>query len=423
MIQLQFLNKVLETHDASVILVNNLTKEFFSDYEKEFTFISNHIKKYGNVPDKATFIAEFPDFYVLEVNEGIDYLLDKLFEDRRSHFLAETFKNVKNLVMSGKVDEAMRLYMSSQSEAVKATHIQSVDIFKDKSRFDAYVARSHDFSKYYVKTGFKELDDLIGGWDREEELATIVARSSVGKSWCLLKCAISAAEQGLTVGIYSGEMTEKKMGYRIDTLISHISNRCMLSGNASIQNNYKDYLDHISEKMKGTIKILTPAMIGGQAGVNALRAFIERDNLDMLCIDQHSLLADDRKAKNPVERASNISTDLLLLQKLKKIPFISVSQQNRSSTEDGVSLANIAQADKIGQDSTTVIFFEQKDDNMLTMSVVKTRDSVAGKKFNYVVDFDKGTYQYVPTEKDGLDGKDCEDLKNKYEMSDGGDEF
>ena len=30
----------------------------------------------------------------------------------------------------------------------------------------------------------------------------------------------------------------------------------------------------------------------------------------MLCIDQHSLLEDDRNARNPVEKASNISKDL-----------------------------------------------------------------------------------------------------------------
>ena len=165
----------------------------------------------------------------------------------------------------------------------------------------------------------------------------ICARPGVGKTWSLLKCALAAAEQGLTVGIYSGEMSERKVGYRIDTLASHISNYKMIHGNADIQNDYKRYIDSIADKIPGKIKVLTPAMIGGSAGVTALRGFIDKDKLDILFIDQHSLLEDDRGAKNPVEKASNISKDLKTLQVLTHIPIISVSQKNRGAKDDEIS--------------------------------------------------------------------------------------
>ena len=130
----------------------------------------------------------------------------------------------------------------------------------------------------------------------------------------MLKIAVAAAQQGLTVGIYSGEMSEKKIGYRIDTLISHISNGAIIHGNQNVQLEYKKYIDSLKDRISGKIKVLSPTMIDGSAGVNALRAFIEKDKLDILCVDQHSLLDDDRKAKNPVERAANISKDLKILQ-------------------------------------------------------------------------------------------------------------
>ena len=292
-----------------------------------------------------------------------------------------------------------------------------VDIFKDTSRYDAYLEKCNDFNKFYIKTGFKELDEIIGGWDRQEELATIAARTNMGKSWILLKCAIAAMEQGLTVGIYSGEMTDKKVGYRIDTLISHISNSSIIRGNREVQNDYKKYIDSLSEKYSGTIKILTPAMLGGPAGVQALQAFIEKDNLDMLCVDQHSLLEDDRHAKNPVEKASNISKDLKNLQVLKKIPIIAVSQQNRASTENGVDTSHIAQSDRIAQDSTIIIFFEQKD-GLMTMSLVKSRDSVNMKKLTYAIDLDKGIFNYIPEEGNALNGKGAEELEEEFEFED-----
>lgn len=408
---------ILETKDYSLITLNNINADFFSEYRDEFNYISEHVNRYGNVPDKETFLSKFTDFDLVAVAESPTYLIDKLYEDRNIRYIATTFNKIRDNINNQNTDVAVKAIMDAAEKLATAKHLQSVDILRDKSRYDDYVDRASDFAKYYVKTGFKELDSLIGGWDRKEELATIVARPGVGKSWLLLLVALTAAQQGLKVGIYSGEMSENKVGYRIDTLFSHLSNTKMIHGNLSIQNEYKQYIDSVGDSIKGSIRVITPAMLGGMATVNSLRAFIEKENLDMLCIDQYSLLSDQRKGKSANERAANISMDLKSLQTLKKIPIISVSQQNRASTEDGVSTANIAQSDRFGQDSTIVLFLEQKD-NVLTVSLTKARDSFAGKKLQYAVDFDKGVFTYIPNENDALSGSQCEELRQEYEYED-----
>ncbi len=413
MIQLQTLNWILDTKDSSMLLMNNINEEFFSDYKEEYKFICDHLNEYGSIPDKLTFLDRFPNFDIVEVNESSDYLIDKLYDDRNTRKLAEIFNNIRQLLVDGKIDEAMQLYTSSSEAVVKAKHIEAVDILRNTERYDAYVERCENFDKYYVKTGFRELDEIIGGWDRQEELATIVARSNQGKSWVLFKCAVAAVEQGLNVGIYSGEMSERKVGYRVDTLIANISNTALTKGDRTVQNDYKRYLDNLPNKYKGFLKVLTPNMIDGPAGVSALRAFIEKENLDILFIDQHSLLEDDRHARSPVEKASNISKDLKNLQVLKKIPIISVSQQNRSSTENGVGLEHIAQADRIGQDSTIVIFFEQKN-GLMTLHLIKSRDSANMKDITYLIDLNYGKFTYVPEEANALDGEGVEELKKEF---------
>lgn len=415
MVQLQVLNKILKDKDSSLLLMNNLSADYFSDYPNEYIFIKSHLNQYGVIPDQVSFLDKFPDFEIIEVNEPTTYLVNELYSDYNTRFLARTFNRVRQLLNEGKTDEAMRVYTNASNDMVKATHLESVDILQDVSRYDDYVEKCNDFSKYYVKTGFKELDQLIGGWDRNEELATIAARPGVGKSWILLKVAIAALEQGLRVGIYSGEMSERKVGYRFDTLVSHISNSAITRGKIEIQNEYKNFIDSLGTKYKGCLKILTPAMINGPAGVTALRAFIEKENLDILCVDQHSLLEDDRKARNPVEKAANISRDLKNLQVLKHIPIIAVSQQNRASTENGASTANIAQSDRISQDSTIVLFLEQKD-GILTLNLVKARDATNNKKISYACDFDKGILQFMPEEAKG-DREDCDRLREEYEYS------
>lgn len=418
MIQLQFLNKILNEKDSSLITLNNLTKEYFSDYKNEFEYIKNHIYSYGNVPDKETFLSIFPDFPLMDVKESEKYLMDALCEDRNKRLLAQTFNQIREALNKNDIDKAMSIYKNSSENLIKAKHLECVDIFKDTNRYDKYIEKSTNFHKFYINTGFSELDEIIGGWDREEELAVIMARPGVGKSFCLLKVAIAAAEQGLNVGIYSGEMTADKVGYRLDTLISHISNTKMIHGNIGIQVEYKKFLESIQKNLKGSIKIITPAMINGPAGVTALRAFIEKENLDMLCVDQHSLLEDDRGAKNPIERASNISKDLKNLQVMSKIPIIAVSQQNRNKNEDdGVDLTNIAQTDRIGQDATLVLSLKKKE-NVLTMDIIKARDGGDGRYLKYYVDLDKGIFTYIPEDKDASKTNKCEEIKEEYDFSD-----
>jgi replicative DNA helicase len=395
-----------------MLLLNNLTEEFFSDYPNEFGFIKRHLAEYGKIPDRVSFLDKFPDFELIEVTEPTSYLLTELYKDRNTRFLAKTFNTIRKLIGEGKIEEAMSLYSTASTDLATAIPMETVDLLSDTSRYDDYVEKCNDFSRYYVRTGFSELDDLIGGWDRNEELATIAARPGIGKSWILLMVAKAALEQGLRVGIYSGEMSERKVGYRFDTLASHISNSALTRGREHVKNDYREYISTLGDKYKGCLKVLTPSMISGPAGVNSLRAFIEKENLDILCVDQHSLLEDDRNARNPVERAANISKDLKNLQVMKKIPIIAVSQQNRASTETGVGTANIAQSDRISQDSTVILFLEQKD-NILTMTLAKARDATNNKKLHYAADFDKGVFQYMPSEDDNPSS--CEELREEYD--------
>lgn len=415
MIQLQAINYILDSKDASFITYNNLNQEFFSDYPKEFNFIKQHISKYNKVPDKETFLSNFPDFDIIKVNESYQYIIDELYKDKNSRAMAQTFNSIRNLLLNNKVDDAMKVYSSSLSNITNNINLKAVDITTDKSRYDTYVDKSRDYTKSYIKTGFTEFDNIFGGWDRNEDYVVISARPGVGKTWLGLKIAASASEQGMRVGIYSGEMSDNMVGYRIDTLLGHISNKKIVHGDISIQNDYQKFLNDIQTYAKGPIFTITPKIIGNLATVSTLKAFIEKYKLDILIVDQHSLLEDERRGKSAVERASNISRDIKNLQVTSGIPIITLSQQNRESTENGLDTRLISQADRIGQDASIVIFIEQKD-NILTLTLSKSRNSESGKKLQYAIDLDKGIFTYIPTESDALNGDKCEEIKNNFEQ-------
>ena len=423
-IQLQFLNYLLDSKDTSIITLNNLDKRYFYDYPNEWLFIYNHLKEYNTIPDKETFLSKFPDFELVKVNEPASFLIEELFNDYKKSIIVKSFNSIADNINEGNLEKALDILKDSYENVATGIALQSVDILKDTSRYEDYVERTKDFNKYYIKTGFKELDDLIGGWDREEELATIIARSNTGKSWIIIKTAVAAVEQGLKVGLYSGEMSEKKVGYRFDTLFQHIANGSLVHGNKDVLEEYTKYIEELPNTFSGSLKVLTPKMINGPAGVNALRAFIEKENLDILLVDQHSLLEDDRKAKNPVEKAANISRDLKNLQVLKRIPIISVSQMNRTKNEDDsdlIDLVQIAQSDRIGQDSTIVLGIsrDKKDKDLMKLQIVKSRDTENGKVLSYIVNWNLGKFTFIPENVE--EDKSLEDRYSK-ELNNG-DEF
>lgn len=43
MIQLQFLNYLLDSNDISILTANNLNKDFFPDYSDEWEFVEKHV--------------------------------------------------------------------------------------------------------------------------------------------------------------------------------------------------------------------------------------------------------------------------------------------------------------------------------------------------------------------------------------------
>ncbi len=239
-------------------------------------------------------------------------------------------------------------------------------------------------------------------------------------TWILLKCAAAAAQKGLRVGLYSGEMSDIKVGYRVDTLLGNISNSDITHGNIAVQNVYKEYLDKLSETVKGSILVLTPELNNRKmATVSDLQAFIEREHLDMLCIDQHSLLEDERHGRDNITKASNISKDLKTLQVLSKIPIISVSQQNRDGDKDenaDLDVSRIAQTDRIGQDSTICLILQHDHSNdILTVTMAKVRDAQTGKKLKYIIDLNRGIFTYAPSEGDATGGSGCDKLMEEYD--------
>ena len=424
--QFQVINKILQNKDYSFITLNNLTVDYFFNYKAEFEFIKAHYDAYHTVPDRLTFLASFPDFVVQDVSEPDNYLVEQLYNDYNQSFLAARFNGMKKLLEADDTAGAMKYFQESLDKLHTGSALQCTDIMKDTSRYERFLDMTANQAKYFISTGFVELDKIITGIDRRNENMVIAARTGVGKSWLLLTMAAAVSKQGLTVGIYSGEMSVDKVAYRIDTLLGKIDNRKISRGDLYYKDYYKSYLDSLACSGYGAIKVLTPKDIAGPATVDALQAFIEKEHLDILFIDQYSLLEDNSRAKVAHEKVANISKAVKNLQVLKQIPIISVSQMNRTKNEDKTQdTTQIALSDRIGQDATVILMLDkqeaedpnQRDSHKVTINIVKARDGGDGRKLEYLWNFNTGDYRYISNHTDGITSEeDFEELENSYNV-------
>jgi KaiC/GvpD/RAD55 family RecA-like ATPase len=425
--QFQIINKVLQNKDYSFITLNNLTADHFYGYKAEYEFIKAHYNNYHTVPDRLTFLQHFPEFVIQDVNEPDNYLIEQLYNDYNQSYLATRLNNLKRLLEADDTAGALQYFQDSVEKLHVGSALQCTDIMSDTSRYERYLDAGTNQTQYFISTGFEELDKIITGIDRRNENMVIAARTGVGKSMMLCAVAAAASKQGLCVGIYSGEMSVDKVAYRIDTLIGKIDNRKISRGDLYYKDHYKNYLDSLKCSNFGPIKIITPNDIAGPATVDALQAFIEKEHLDILFIDQYSLLEDTSRAKVEHENVANISKAIKNLQVRKQIPIISVTQMNRTKNEDkSQDTTQIALSDRIGQDATVIVMLdkqETEDPNYkgyykFTMNIVKSRDGGDGRKLDYLWDFNSGIYRYISNGDDGVTSEeDFEDMENSYEVN------
>ena len=420
MVSLQILNRVISTKDISIITDNNLTIDYFLEYEDEYSFIKEHFDNYKNVPDTETFINKFPDFELLEVNESDRYLVDAIREEYLYSKSVPVIKKAAELLKSDS-NEASR-YL--QSELVNLTPNYTtpyVDIIHSNSRVEMFEDKSNNKDKWFIPTGFEELDDIIYGWQCGEEFVVIFARTGIGKSWVLVKTVQHAWEIGKNVGYISPEMSADKIGYRFDTLNNHFSNMALVRGDKSKVSidEYRQYNEKLAEH-NNRILVSTPMDFNKQVTVGKLRTFVQANNLDMLAIDGITYMTDERykRGDNKTTSLTNISEDLMELSCELKIPILVVVQTNRGSTEkDTPDLEDIRDSDGIAHNATKVISLNQKEE-ALVMKIKKNRDGKIGDKLTYLWDIDLGEFTWMPGDCDSatIERKEQkrEEVKKEY---------
>jgi len=219
-----------------------------------------------------------------------------------------------------------------------------------------------------IPTGYKELDNLLGGLQRSD-LVIVAARPSVGKTSLALDIARQAAvNHKIPVGLFSLEMSKEQLVDRMLCSEAGVDLWRMRTGRLDDGGSDNDFqrighaLGNLSE---------APIYIDDTANVNimeirtkARRLQIER-GLGLLVIDYLQLMESrgGRNSDNRTQEVAEITRALKGIARELNIPVLALSQLSRVTEQSKPAipkLSHLRESGSIEQDADVVMFIYRK---------------------------------------------------------------
>ncbi len=258
------------------------------------------------------------------------------------------------------VDRSETLLFNVAQAGIKSNFIHIKDLLKDAYERAAHAKESDDYSG--ISTGFKELDILLGGFQKSD-LVVLAARPSVGKTSLALDMMRHAALiEKKNVAFFSLEMSNMQI---MDRLLG------MQSGIPFWEIRTNKLTEEKVIKLANTMGELADANIyvDDMAGqhINQIRTKARRlaleQGVDIIFVDYLQLMHGNSRESRTLE-VGEVSQGLKNLAKELSVPVVALSQLSRAIEQRQSrrpQLSDLRESGSIEQDADVVIFLDREE--------------------------------------------------------------
>lgn len=246
-----------------------------------------------------------------------------------------------------------------------------------------------------VPSGIAPLDELTGGWQRND-LIIVAARPSVGKTAFALQAALNAAKAGHPVLFVSLEMGAVQLA---DRAIAHLAgvNALHIRDPRNMEEEEWPKVTSVHKLVDGLpFRIDDSANATVDAIAARARQVDAEERLGMVVID-YLTYVQPPKAENTTEAIQVITRQLKALAKELSIPVLLLSQLNRDG-DDEPELRHLRGSGAIEQDADAVVMLHrpQKDNrDLVKLKLAKQRNGPLGEVY---LRADMARQRFTPTE-------------------------
>ncbi|MBI1257447.1 MAG: replicative DNA helicase [Chloroflexi bacterium] len=209
-----------------------------------------------------------------------------------------------------------------------------------------------------LPTGFRDLDELLGGLQRSD-LLIFAGRPGMGKTSFLLSVALNAAKLGARILVFTMEMGHEQLVQRFVSMETGINTQKLRTGQL-LQQEWERFV--AASGRLGNLNIFiddTPAMTPIQMRTKCRRIAHEY-GLDLVIVDYMQLMsAGSGYENNRVQEISYISRSLKELARELNVPLFSAAQLSRAveqRQDKRPQLSDLRESGSIEQDADIVIF-------------------------------------------------------------------
>ena len=299
---------------------------------------------------------------------GVEHYAGIVKRDAVYRRLIEAASRITQMAYSGGPDldgtlaraESLLLSLSTGQRLSDFVHIRDVlDGFWEGPGLEAFKGGLQGS----VRTGFMDLDTLLGGLKRAD-LIVLAARPSLGKTSLALNIARNAAVgQNAKVAIFSLEMAAEQLVQRLLASESGVdSTRLRLGLHTEAE----------ERRVMNALGILSAIDIyvddSAVQRVTEIRSKalrLHRDQgLDLVIVDYLQLIHGTERGDNRVQEISLISRSLKELARELDVPVIAVSQLSRAPEMRSPHipiLSDLRESGSIEQDADVVVFIYRED--------------------------------------------------------------
>ena len=215
-----------------------------------------------------------------------------------------------------------------------------------------------------VPSGFLDLDRLFHGF-KDGDLVILAARPGVGKTSFALNMALEAAKRGITVALFSLEMSAQQLCMRMICSESRVSLQDIRNGSFD----WNKIISSISSLHNAKLYIDdTPGLTVLEARAKARRQLRDVPPGEGLIIIDYLQLMQPQTARRDGNRSvevGEISRGLKILAKETHMPVIALSQLSRAvehRKEKRPQLSDLRDSGSIEQDADIVMFIDRSMD-------------------------------------------------------------
>ncbi len=243
---------------------------------------------------------------------------------------------------------------------IKKTYVPLGTAVKDLMEYLESI-HSDDAKKRAVPTGYYDLDDKLGGFQKSD-LIILAARPSMGKTAFALNIATQSAAH-VPVGVFSLEMSQQQLVMRILCAEAELNAFQVRTGKLPMKESSK-----LSLSAARLYKL--PILIDDSPAQTILeiraksRRMVKEHGVGLIMIDYLQLMHSADKNESREREISHISRSLKALAKELDIPIIALAQLNREvekRVDKRPQLSDLRESGSIEQDADVVMFIHRPE--------------------------------------------------------------